>query len=70
MYDNTNEILPAVYQKIMKFMKNKKPADELFDKVQPDDLNDYFKSVMPGLSAKVTTPQRNPSEPPSLTQLG
>ena len=38
--------------------------------VQPDDLNDYFKSVMPGLSAKVTTPQRNPSEPPSLTQLG
>lgn len=34
-------------------MKNKKPSDQLFDKVFPGDLNEYFKSVMPGLSAKV-----------------
>ena len=37
-YDNTNEILPEVYKKIIKFMQGKKPADELFDKVVPDDL--------------------------------
>jgi len=53
VYDNTTEILPEVYTLVKKFMKNKKPADELFDLVQPEDLNDYFKSVMPGLSAKV-----------------
>jgi len=53
VYDNTNPIEPIVYQMIKKFMKGKKPTEELFDKVEPDDLNDYFKSVMEGLSAKV-----------------
>ncbi|KAL1529831.1 hypothetical protein AB1Y20_000763 [Prymnesium parvum] len=52
-YDNTTDILPEVYQLIKKFMKSKKPEEELFDLVQPAELNDYFKQVMPGLSAKV-----------------
>jgi len=52
-YDNTNEIDPKPYQLILKFMKHKKPEEQLFDKVDPEDLNEYFKSVMPGLSAKV-----------------
>jgi len=52
-YDNTNPIDEVVYKKILKFMKGKQPHEELFDKVAPDDLNDYFKSVMEGLSAKV-----------------
>jgi len=52
-YDNTTDIVPAVYQLIKKFMLTKKPEQELFDLVQPSELNDYFKSVMPGLSAKV-----------------
>jgi len=34
-------------------MKSKSPDAQLFDKVDPDDLNEYFKTVMPGLSAKV-----------------
>jgi len=52
-YDNTTDILPVVYKLIQKFMKNKKPEMELFDLVHPSELNDYFKQVMPGLSAKV-----------------
>jgi DNA topoisomerase-1 len=34
-------------------MKGKKPSDQLFDSVVPSDLNEYFKEIMPGLSAKV-----------------
>ena len=52
-YDNTNEIDPRAYKLIHRFMKNKAPGDQLFEHVQPSDLNDYFKSVMSGLSAKV-----------------
>jgi len=52
-YDNTNEITPLAYKLIQKFMKNKKPEDQLFDHVQPADLNTYFHGVMDGLSAKV-----------------
>jgi len=52
-YDNTNEISPRAYALIKKFMKGKKPDGQLFDKVEPSDLNEYFKSVMDGLSAKV-----------------
>merc|ERR1719331_2909437 len=43
VYDNTTDILPRVYQLIQQFMKGKKPEQQLFDKVEPDDLNDYFK---------------------------
>jgi DNA topoisomerase-1 len=53
VYDNTTDILPAVYKLIKTFMKGKKPDQELFDLVAPEDLNEYFKSVMDGLSAKV-----------------
>ena len=53
VYDNTTPILPRVYQLIQKFMQGKKPADQLFDTVVPSDLNEYFKSIMEGLSAKV-----------------
>ena len=37
-YDNTNEIIPRAYALILKFMKNKKPSDQLFDKVEPSDI--------------------------------
>ena len=33
--------------------QGKKPTEELFDRVVPADLNEYFKSIMDGLSAKV-----------------
>ena len=52
-YDNTNEIKPEVYSLILKFMQGKNPDQQLFDRVQPSDLNEYFHSVMDGLSAKV-----------------
>ena len=52
-YDNSNEINPRAYSLIRKFMKNKPGEAQLFDKVEPSDLNEYFKSVMEGLSAKV-----------------
>jgi len=52
-YDNTTPIEPKVFQLIKEFMKKKKPSEDLFDQVEPQHLNDYFKSVMDGLSAKV-----------------
>jgi len=52
-YDNTTEVIPLAFKCIKSFMKKKKPGDELFDQVVPAKLNDYFKSVMDGLSAKV-----------------
>jgi len=52
-YDNTTEVIPEVMQLIKKFQKKKKPTDNLFDTVQPQVLNDYFHTIMDGLSAKV-----------------
>ena len=52
-YDNTNEINPRAYKLILKFMKSKTAEQQLFSEVQPSDLNEYFHSVMDGLSAKV-----------------
>lgn len=34
-------------------MKNKKPADDLFDKIDAQALNDYLGELMEGLTAKV-----------------
>merc|ERR1719343_906112 len=34
-------------------MQNKKPDQDLFDKVKPADLNEYFKEFMDDLTAKV-----------------
>merc|ERR1719152_1148695 len=34
-------------------MKDKKPEDMVFDKVQPSVVNEYFKEFMEDLSAKV-----------------
>jgi DNA topoisomerase-1 len=34
-------------------LKNKKPDEDLFDKIDTQALNDYLKSMMEGLTAKV-----------------
>ena len=52
-YDNTTEVTPQVWKLIKEFMKKKKPTDQLFDQITPSVLNDYFKEIMDGLSAKV-----------------
>ena len=53
MYDNTTPVIPEAFTLIQKFLANKKGSDQVFDHVQPEDLNEYFKSIMEGLSAKV-----------------
>lgn len=35
------------------FLRGKKPQEELFDKIDAQSLNDYLKSMMEGLTAKV-----------------
>ena len=34
-------------------MDNKKPGDDLFDRLNTTILNEYLQSLMPGLTAKV-----------------
>jgi len=52
-YENTVEVLPQVYQNLVKFSNGKQPDDLLFDKINTGRLNDYLKSMMNDLSAKV-----------------
>jgi len=42
-----------VWKLIGTFMKKKRAEDDLFDQIKPGDLNDYFHSIMDGLTAKV-----------------
>lgn len=52
-YENTVTILPKVWEAIQGFIKNKKADEDLFDKIDTQALNDYLKSMMDGLTAKV-----------------
>ena len=52
-YVNTVKVDPAVWKDIELFRKGKKPEDDLFDKIDAQSLNDYLKSQMEGLTAKV-----------------
>jgi len=52
-YQNSVTVTDQVFQNVQDFMKNKKPEDDLFDKVVPTVLNEYFKEFMEDLSAKV-----------------
>ena len=52
-YENTVEVNGKVWKAIEGFLKNKKPDEELFDKIDAQSLNDYLKSMMEGLTAKV-----------------
>lgn len=53
VYDNTVEVPEVVFKNLKAFVKNKKPKDDVFDKLEPSTLNEHLKSLMPGLSAKV-----------------
>lgn len=46
-------MLPQVYQNLVKFSNEKTPDDLIFDKINTGRLNDYLKSMMNDLSAKV-----------------
>lgn len=52
-YNNTIEIDPEVYTNLISFTQNKEIDDELFDLIRSNDLNEYLKNLMDGLSAKV-----------------
>lgn len=52
-YENTVKVDHIVWENINSFLKNKKPGDDLFDKIDAQALNDYLKSQMEGLTAKV-----------------
>lgn len=52
-YENTVTVRPEVWKAIEGFLKNKQPEEDLFDKIDTQALNDYLKSMMQGLTAKV-----------------
>lgn len=52
-YVNTVKVIPSVWKAIQLFRAGKNPQDDLFDKIDAQALNDYLKSQMEGLTAKV-----------------
>lgn len=52
-YKNSVQVTDLVFENVGKFMKGKKPDADVFDKVDPSTLNEYFKEFMDDLSAKV-----------------
>jgi DNA topoisomerase-1 len=52
-YVNTVQIEPEVYNTLVTFIKNKKSSQELFDEINPTILNNYLKTMMEDLTAKV-----------------
>ncbi len=52
-YQNTVKIDPDVYNELIKFVKNKKKTDDLFDLINPQMLNQYLGTMMEELTAKV-----------------
>jgi DNA topoisomerase-1 len=52
-YFNTVKLEPKIHENIKKFVKGKGQGDDLFDLINASKLNDYLKSLMDGLSAKV-----------------
>ena len=52
-YVNTVKVHPSVWKDIELFRRGKKIDDGLFDKIDAQSLNDYLKSQMEGLTAKV-----------------
>lgn len=52
-YKNTIKVEDSVYKRLNQFIQRKKPEEDLFEMVNPTRLNEYFQSLMEGLTAKV-----------------
>jgi len=52
-FKNSVTVTEQVYNNISDFTKGKKPTEQLFDKVSPPVVNEYFKEFMEDLTAKV-----------------
>lgn len=52
-YKNKVAVIPIVYENIKLFLENKTDDDQIFDKINPNDINTYLHSFMKGLTSKV-----------------
>jgi len=52
-YFNSVAVEKRVYKNVKMFKENKKPEDDLFDRLNTTTLNQYLNSLMDGLTAKV-----------------
>jgi len=52
-YQNSVTVTPEVFENVKEFMKGKKGEQDVFDKVSPAVVNEYFKEFMEDLTAKV-----------------
>jgi DNA topoisomerase-1 len=52
-YKNSFYVTPQVYKNVKEFMSNREEDDNLFDMINPSDLNKYLQSFIKGLTAKV-----------------
>ncbi|XP_077595957.1 DNA topoisomerase I, mitochondrial [Stigmatopora nigra] len=52
-YYNKVPVTRRVFKNLERFMQNKDPVDELFDRLNTMKLNRHLSSLMPGLTAKV-----------------
>merc|ERR1712029_990892 len=52
-YHNLVGVEKKVWKNVARFMENKKPGDDLFDRLNTSILNEYLNGLMPGLTAKV-----------------
>eukprot|EP00427_Karlodinium_veneficum_P051801 CAMPEP_0169361722 /NCGR_PEP_ID=MMETSP1017-20121227/30508_1 /TAXON_ID=342587 /ORGANISM="Karlodinium micrum, Strain CCMP2283" /LENGTH=760 /DNA_ID=CAMNT_0009459157 /DNA_START=21 /DNA_END=2303 /DNA_ORIENTATION=+ len=52
-YENTVHVTEQVWKNLKEFSQGKKPTENLFEKVTPSVVNEYFKEFMDDLSAKV-----------------
>ena len=52
-YENSVPVEKRVFKNLQLFMENKKPGDDLFDRLNTSVLNKYLNTLMEGLTAKV-----------------
>jgi len=52
-YCNKVRVTPIIYKNLVEFMKEKSNKDQLFDLISSQSMNDYLKSYMSKLTAKV-----------------
>lgn len=52
-YNRTLQVEPQVYSNLQEFMSNKSKNDQLFDRINPNDVNKYLQGFMKNLTAKV-----------------
>nr|XP_057944185.1 DNA topoisomerase I, mitochondrial isoform X2 [Doryrhamphus excisus] len=52
-YYNKVPVISKVFKNLQRFMENKDPGDELFDRLNTSLMNKHLSALMPGLTAKV-----------------